>query len=207
MADTFLTYKAKHIRKINALRRAASSVDIKSVPVLTPGEVLFSPASDTGGDPRSCYNCPQFNQRDKTCYLHGPDITVCTFIYPPAATADSKQIEYWPVCGYWRPGPPNKDKASYASHLIAPQNSGLVWINAPKIGQEYGGTSCGGQEGGDDCDHYITDQADKRACPTGFCRVMQRTVTNGDCCTAWRDDDEIPYEQAAACIKELDGDK
>jgi hypothetical protein len=84
----------------------------------------------------------------------------------------------------------------------SPTTLGLLWINAPRVGLEYGGANCGGCNGGDDCDFYMTDIDDKREAPTGFCRVLQSEVANGDVCAAWNDDDKVDWQQAQAILAE-----
>src|ERR1700675_476007 len=90
-------YGPENLKKINALREAASLVNITSVPILDKGSVLFSPASSSHNEPRSCYNCHFYNQSGASCLLIGPSIRIEKFTYPIRMDADSKPIEYWPV--------------------------------------------------------------------------------------------------------------
>lgn len=197
--DGFLVYEPENLRKINSIRRVISKPDAKLPPILNNGQVLFSAAEDAHGEPRSCYNCTFYNY-GRSCGLMGPEIQIRKFIWPTKATADSKQIEYWPVCGYWISGDPNYGEESFRAH-ISPEDAGLIWINAPKVGQKYGGSNCGGQNGGDDCDYWMTDVADKREADTGFCRVLQRDTRNTECCACWQDDDRLSWQDAQERFK------
>jgi len=203
VSDGFPIYKSKNLAKVNSLRRAASLVSIESPPILDKAQVLFSTSEERNGEPCSCYNCEFFNA-GASCYFFGPGVNIRKFVYPPAPTADAKQIEYWPVCGLQHYGKPNKGRERFADHLADPDNSGLCWINAPRVGQEYGGANCGGTNGGDDCDYYDCEGDDKRAAPTGTCRVIQTPVANGDVCAAWKDDDLIGWREAQTLLQELD---
>ena len=201
-----MTYKSGQLRKVNAQRRALSQPTILSVPTLTKGQVLFTPASELHDEPASCYNCRKYNC-GRSCMLIGTSLSVKKFIYPPEPTADAKTIEYWPCCSAHEYGEPNEGPERFIGEPSDPDNLGLGWINAPRPGQEYGGANCGGSNGGDDCDHYCTEGPDKRAEPTAFCRVLQQPVANGDVCTGWMDDDWLDWKRAQALIGELDGGK
>ena len=210
MPHNFLVYKLKHLRKVNAQRRALSQPSVDFVPVLTKGQVLYVPAGKmtaAGGDcaPASCYNCASYNY-GKSCMRIGQEIEVRKFTYPTRVTRDAEPIEYWPCCGMWDKGEPNREEETFVS-ANDPSDLGLIWINAPEVGQEYGGANCGGQNGGDDCDNYITEGSDKRKEPTAFCRVLQAEVENGAVCAAWADDDQMTWQQAQNILKELDGDE
>jgi hypothetical protein len=202
MPDGFLVYRDKHLRKVNAIRMANSQPTIDAVPILQKGKVLFVTAAEMDNEPASCANCVFYNS-GRSCQLIGPRITVRKFTYPPKATADAKPIEYWPCCGMHTYGEPNYGAETFAAKSD-PAELDLVWINAPSVGLEHGGANCGGENGGDDCDHYLTAKDDKRDSPTGFCRVLQAEVCNGDVCAAWMDDDEVSWDRAQALIKELD---
>src|SRR5258708_23040360 len=102
-------------------------------------------------------------------------------------------------------GEPNKGEPVYKGSAD-PDYMGLIWINAPKVGQEYGGANCGGTNGGDDCDHYITeDGKPKWDSPTAYCRVLKTPVACGDDCAQSADDDKVNWRQAQQIIGELDG--
>jgi hypothetical protein len=202
--DGFLTYRAKNLRKINSIRRVISAPDAKLPPILNNGQVLFSSAESANCEPRSCYNC-QFYNYGRSCKLLGPNIEIHKLIWPPKPTLDSKQIEYWPVCGYWMYGDPAYGKEDFKEYPITPDDAGLCWINAPEMGLEASGSCCGGQQGGDDCDYFMTSVADKRQADTGFCRVLQRDTNNMDCCTAWNDDDLVSWRTALERFKLNDG--
>ncbi len=199
MSRNFLVYKLKHLRKVNAQRRGLSQPSIDFVPVLTKGQVLYVPAGKMEGEPASCYNCTSYNY-GRSCMRIGPEVEIRKFTYPPQATRDSDPIEYWPCCGMWDKGEPNRGKETFVS-ANDPTELGLIWINAPETGQPCGGANCGGENGGDDCDNYITEGDDKRDEPTAFCRVLQCEVENGAVCAAWDDDDKMPWQQAQNLLK------
>lgn len=136
--------------------------------------------------------------------LIGPNVPVRRFIYPPVATSDAKRIEYWPCCGEWYRGQPNYGPQKFVECPSTPDELGLGWINAPNVGQEIGGANCGGSNGGDECDFYVTEEADARGTTEGWCRVLQQDVPNGAVCAAWRDDDWVDYQRGSALLKELD---
>lgn len=189
MPDGFVLYKTKNLKKINDIRRAASLPSNRDVPIPTKGQVLFTPAAAMNDEPASCYNCP-FQQKDGdalTCKLHGPAIAVEKFT--------EGSVEFWPCCGYWIHGKRSTEAPYYLAEL-GPDHTGLVWINAPERGQEYGGATCGGLNGGDDCDWYNTKGTDKRAFKMGWCQVLQCNVEGGAVCVEWADDDQIDWQVA-----------
>ena len=201
MPEDFMVYRKKQLRKVNSIRRAASQPADKSLPVLNESQVLFSAAAEAHGEPRSCYNCTFFNH-DRSCKLLPKEIAIRKLKYPPEPTSDSKVIEYWPVCGYWVYGEPNYGPEVCLAD-IDPESAGLGWVNAPSVGLDYGGACCGGADGGDDCDYYISEDDDMHPEPTssGFCRVLQKNVNAMDCCGAWTDDDWITWQQAQVLLK------
>jgi hypothetical protein len=199
MMDGFLKYKSKHLSKINSIRRAKSQPDIYTVPTLTKDQVLFVTASEMHNEPASCYNCRFYNY-GKSCGLIGPLPPIRKFTYG----APDKPIEYWPCCGAHEHGTPSYGAEAFRA-ANSPSTLGLLWINAPRVGLDLGGANCGGTFGGDDCDYYMTDIDDKREAPTGFCRVLQSEVMNGDVCSAWRDDDRIEWQEADAILKKQAG--
>ena len=186
MPDGFVLYKPKNLKKINDMRRAASLPTSRDVPIPTKGQVLFMPAAAMNNEPASCYNCV-FMQKDNTCQLHGPAILVQKFI--------QGSIEFWPCCGYFVHGEPSEHDPHHHAELD-PSTTGLVWINAPDKGQELGGATCGGLNGGDDCDWYNTKGTDKRAVKMGWCQVLQCNVEGGAVCAEWADDDQIEWQIA-----------
>jgi hypothetical protein len=207
MPNDFKVMTAEHLRKWNAQRRALSQPDVYLVPALKPSQVLFVPAAKMGGEPATCYNCQLYNY-GKSCMLMGKNILIYKFIYPPKATADAKRIEYWPCCGMWDRGQPNFGAPKFMENLSTPDELGLIWINAPEPGLEISGATCGGMAGdkpiADECDHYISKEADARDAPTAFCRVLQQDVENGAVCAAWIDDDRLEYFQAVSLMRELE---
>ena len=187
----FPVYTSDHLGKINALRRAHSLPDVDTPITPTKGQALFVTAEEMREEPCSCYNCV-FMRNDNRCAMMGPRIPVKKF------TKDG--IEYWPKCGLHTHG-----TSKHPDYIASrdPDYIGLTWINAPKVGQKYGGANCGGCDGGDDCDNYIVDGAkEKWDSPTGFCRALQTPVACGDTCALWEDDDEIPWQQAVKIIGE-----
>lgn len=208
MSKNFLEYEAKHLSKVNAQRLANSLVKIDRPVALEPGQVLFSDGASVNNEPRSCANCWMWNEHPGTCYLMGPDVRAEKFTYPPKFEEGSKPIEYWPVCGMWDHGKHNEGRPVYKSGAYDdPDSIGFGYVNAPAPGQALGGTNCGGQNGGDDCDNYITKGDDKRKEDQAFCRVLQKEVGNCDCCAAWTDDDWVTWQKGQELLKDLDSRK
>jgi hypothetical protein len=192
----FPLYSEAQVPKINAMRRVFSQPDFHGVPILQPGQVLFVTAESMHDQPSSCYNCMTMNPKTLTCKRIGPEVLIKKFT---RGKEDGKAIEYWPCCGMHDFGEPSEGK--YFAH-DDPDYLDLVWINAPEVGQDYGGANCGGVSGGDDCDHYITESMKpKWESATGFCRVLQKMVAAGDNCTAWGDDDEVDWRTAQTELK------
>ena len=190
----FLVYRTKHLRKINSMRDAISQPWNYKPVILTKGQALYTPAEQMEGEPASCYNCVAYNL-GKSCMKMGPGTRIRKLVWPDAAVKDEKRIEYWPCCSMWDRGEPNAGPEKFISSND-PDYAGLIWINAPEVGQPRGGANCGGINGGDDCDYYMTETDDKRSAPMGFCRVMQTKVANGDVCSCWKDDDELTWRRA-----------
>jgi hypothetical protein len=188
----FIEYGPEQLPKIDSMRRDKSQPDFYGIPILSDADVLFVRASEIGDKPASCYTC-QKQQADETCFLLGPEIKVSKVI---GHQESGDPIEYWPCCGTHQYGPPRTDKPVYSDQLSSPESLGLIWINAPKVGQKFGGSNCGGVEGGDDCDHYLVRSGDKWESTQGTCRVLQHTVDAGDDCSAWRDDDQLNWDEA-----------
>jgi hypothetical protein len=199
VSEGFLTYRDKHLPKINAIRRAISQPDIYTQPVLGKGQVLFTPASEMNDEPASCYNCNFYNS-GRSCQLIGPHVTIRKFTYGDP----DKSIEYWPHCAAHCFGEANQGPERFIA-TSDPSYLNLLWINAPRVGLSKSGANCGGTNGGDDCDYYMTKGDDKRAEPEGFCRVLQANVANGDHCTCWTDDDKVPWQQAQSILQEISG--
>jgi hypothetical protein len=200
----FPIYADKQIQKINAIRRAISLPAVTSPVIPNKGQALFTTSEEMNDEPASCYNCQFYNEKAETCSIIGPRIKIRKILYPQEATDDSKPVEYWPCCSMQLYGKPNAETAYRASS--DPDYLDLVWINASKPGQEHGGANCGGCQGGDDCDHYITSgKKAKWESPTGFCRALQVTVACGDVCSLWQDDDELRWREASKLIEENRG--
>jgi hypothetical protein len=197
----FPVYSADQVQKVNAMRRAKSLPAIGSPIVPTKGEALFTTAEEMHDEPASCVNCV-FLRNDKRCALIGPRIPIRRLTYPKKETADSIPIEYFPCCSMHTYGT-SKNPDFIASG--DPDYMGLIWINAPKPGNEQGGANCGGVNDGDDCDHYsVEGKEEKWDSLTGFCRALQTNVASGDVCSLWRDDDELPWREAIKIIQEQD---
>jgi len=201
----FPIYGQGQLSKINAMRRAFSAPSSLAPVINTKGEALFTTAEEMNNEPASCYNCQQYNVKAQTCGEIGKRPTIRKIIWPMEPKPDAKQIEYWPCCSRHIYGEPNKGEAVYKAQSD-PDYMGLIWINAPKPGQECGGANCGGTSGGDDCDHYTTEgDKPKWESVTGFCRALQITVAAGDVCCQWRDDDVLQWQDADRLIGEIDG--
>jgi hypothetical protein len=188
----FVEYGEEQLPKIDSMRRDKSQPDFYGVPILQNSDVGFVRASEIGNKPASCYTCTK-QQSNETCYLLGPEISVKTVV---GHQDSGDPIEYWPCCSSHQFGDPSSEEPSYATQLSTPDALGLIWINAPEVGQEFGGANCGGVEGGDDCDHYLVESGEKWDNPQGACRVLQHSVDAGDVCSAWRDDDELSWDEA-----------
>ena len=189
----FPVYDEKQLPKVDSMRRDKSQPTFFGVPILSDEAVMFTRASELGGKPASCYTC-QAQQSDKTCFYMGPAVKVSKVT---GARDSGEPIEYWPCCGMHNYGDPRTGKPVYSDELSSPSTLGLIWINGPKPGVKYGGANCGGVNDGDDCDHYLVrGKEEKWDSKQGFCRVLQHQVDSGDVCTAWHDDDELPWEEA-----------
>jgi hypothetical protein len=200
----FPLYDERQIRKVNAMRMAFSAPDSDAPVVNTKGEALFTTAEEMNDEPASCYNCQFYNEKAETCSLMGARKVIKKLVWPKEATAKAKQIEYWPCCSMQFYGETNKGEPFYRTFAADPDYMGLIWINAPKVGQKIGGANCGGLNGGDDCDHYKTkDDKPKWESVTGFCRALQTEVAAGDVCCQWRDDDTLQWQDAQRLIGEI----
>lgn len=206
MPPNFLVYQIENLRKVNSQRRALSQPTITDPPTLTKGQVMYIPEAAMEGEPATCYNCNFYNY-GRSCRLIGPKTPIRKFVYPPKPTADAKRIEYWPCCAAWLRGEPNYGNEKFIENLSTPDTLGLGWINSPEVGKDIGGANCGGKNGGDDCDSYVSEGDDKRIEPTAFCRVLQQNVECGGVCTAWMDDDWVPFDKAMNILKDNDAGK
>lgn len=193
----FVEYDKTQLPKIDAMRRDKSQPDFFGVPILTDAEVGFSTKAELGGKPASCYTCKEQNP-DLTCERLGPGIKVATV----RGSKDSgEQIEYWPCCSLHDYGE-HSGPVHYHNTLDTPTQLGLIWINAPKPGQDFGGANCGGVAGGDDCDRYRTHgKVEKWDAQQGYCIVLAHEVNAGDVCRAWKDDDELSFEDAQNLLR------
>lgn len=193
----FVEYGKEQLPKVNTQRHDLSQPNFYGVPILRDAEVGFATAKELGDKPASCYTCGK-QQSDFTCFLLGPSILVKKV----RGSKDSgEQIEYWPCCSQHNYGDRATGKPHYDKQLSTPDSLGLVWINAPEVGQEYGGANCGGLSGGDDCDRYRTYGAkEKWDVESGYCTVLAHDVEGGAVCAAWKDDDILYYPEAVAMM-------
>jgi hypothetical protein len=189
----FPVYTEKHLDKVNSMRVAKSQPDFHGIPIIHKEQVGFCTASEIGNVPASCSTCQAHQERDASCKYLGPDIL--------ARTVTVEGIEYWPCCGMHDYGKPNSGEPCYSDPLSTPEQIGLIWINAPEEGLEYGGANCGGGNGGDDCDHYMVESGEKWDSQQGTCRALDETVANGDVCALWWDDDILGWQEAQNVLK------
>jgi hypothetical protein len=198
----FPVYAAKQLPKIDSMRRDKSLPDFAGVPVLRDTDVAFTCADELGDRPASCYTCKE-QTSDMTCQRLGPGIKV----EKVTGHRDSgNPIEYWPCCSLHEfcqdVADGKREKPHYHETLDTPASLGLVWINAPKVGQKFGGANCGGVNGGDDCDSYIVHgKTEKWEVEQAYCRVLAHEVEGGAVCSAWHDDDELPFAEAQMLIR------
>lgn len=192
----FVEYGKEQLPKVDSMRRDKTQPDFYGVPVLTDGQVMLTTVEQLNGKPASCYTC-KHQTTEYTCNLLGPGIDVKKV----TGHKDSGDpIEYWPCCSAHSYG--ERAKAHYCDDSNTPAGLGLIWINAPKVGQPFGGANCGGINGGDDCDHYIVaGKHEKWDVTSAYCRVLAHDVDGGQVCTAWHDDDELPFAEAQMLIR------
>ena len=190
----FPEYGASELPKVNTMRSDKTQPDFMGVPILHDGQVMLCTAEAIGNKPASCYTCT-FYDGDSKCGLMGPSIVVAK------VTGDQEYknpIEYWPCCSMHNFGEPNDCEIE---PFKSPESLGLIWINASKPGQPYGGANCAGVEGGDDCDHFQVKQGEKWDSESGFCRVLQHEVGAGQVCAAWGDDDILNWNDAQQLLQ------
>ncbi len=187
MSDGGPEYNEGDLDKINALRTAKTRPDFYGIPILTEADVLFVTAASRQHRPNWCGNCVMMNSQDSTCMVYSPNIKIQTFVIEPQ--------KFWPVCGKHEFGEPHKGEPMRMAESD-PDAGGLIWVNTPNDGREEGGTTCGGLNNGDDCDYYSVPGEDKRDFDMGECRVLQKDVEGGACCSAWQDDDLLTWAEA-----------
>ena len=194
----FPVYGKEQLPKVDSMRRDKSQPYFFGEPILSDAQVLYTTGKELGGKPASCYTCKE-HTKDLTCERLGPEIKVSKV----TGHRDSGEpIEYWPCCSMHEyTDTPRSEAVRYHDTLDTPDSLGLIWINAPKVGQKYGGANCGGVEGGDDCDHYLVKSGEKWDNPDGYCRVLCHQVDGDAVCTAWHDDDELQFEEAQMLLK------
>lgn len=192
----FPIYGAEQLPKVNAIRVAKSQPDFEGIPILHDQNVTYTSGEQLRGRPASCFTCALMNS-DNTCMLMTDKIIV--------DTVTIEGIEYWPRCAEFVPGEGNSGTPQHVADS-APDQIGLVWINAPEPGQDWGGSNCGGCDGGDDCDHYMIESGEKWDSPTGECRVLQHQVSCGDYCAAWWDDDILQWQEAENALQNPTGE-
>ncbi|SRR5712692_9072650 len=193
MPEQYHPYTPKDLPKVDALRKAKSSPSFMGIPILSEASVNFVTAASRENRPNWCGNCIMFNLEDKTCSILPEHIRIETFTIDPQ--------KFWPVCGMHKYGKPNEDEPLRHEPFEDPDHVGLSWVNTKNDGREEGGTTCGGLNGGDDCDYYNTPGEDKREYEVGLCQVLQKNVGGGDCCSAWQDDDLVDWQTAQQHIK------
>jgi hypothetical protein len=194
----FVEYGPEQLPKVDSMRRDKSQPDFYGVPILNNAQVMFTRGSEMGNLPASCYTC-QSMQSDETCALIGPEVRTAKVV---GHSDSGDPIEYWPCCDMHDYGKLATGKPQYRDNLSNPFQLGLIWINAPEVGQKYGGANCGGVDGGDDCDYYrVKGAVEKWDSPQGVCTVLQHTVEAGDVCVAWHDDDELDWQSAQQLMK------
>jgi len=186
----FPQYGKEQLSKVNAMRADKTQPDFMGIPILHDGDVMLcSPEK-----PASCYTCAFM--LDETCALLGPEIIVAKVV---SDGKEGETIEYWPCCSMQTVGEMVDD---YIEPFKTPEQLGLIWINAPEVGQEFGGANCGGVNGGDDCDHYQVESGEKWDSESGFCRVLQHEVGASQVCSAWRDDDILSWQDAQQLLNQ-----
>lgn len=188
----FPQYGEAQLPKVNAMRADKSQPDFMGIPILHDGDVMLcSPEK-----PASCYTCAFM--LGETCALLGSEIVIAKV---QSDGQEGEIIEYWPCCSMQTVGGADLDAANYIEPFKTPEELGLIWINAPEVGQESGGANCGGVNGGDDCDHYQVESGEKWDSESGFCRVLQHEVGAAQVCSAWRDDDILSWQDAQQLLK------
>ncbi len=194
----FVEYGKDQLDKIDSMRRDKSQPEFYGVPILRDEEVGFARAADIGNKPASCYTCKE-RTTDDTCERLGPSVLVKKVT---GSRESGDPIEYWPCCSmHDYSGEEPTGKPEYHETLDTPKCLGLVWINAGKPGQAYGGANCGGINGGDDCDRYRVAKGEKWDSAQGLCTVLAHIVDAGDVCAAWRDDDILEWQEAQELMR------
>lgn len=189
----FPLYNASNLEKINDLRRAKSRPDINVwvSPTPTKGQLLFTTWAQNGDKPASCYSCLFYNA-ERSCQLIGRQIIVKKY------TIGTQEL--WPCCGMQTYGEPNRGTEKFLAH-VDPEALDLQWINC-RPGLSYGGATCGGKDGSDDCDlYYPYETADKRESVSGHCQALQTEVGCGDVCAEWNDDDFVSWRDSQEWLK------
>jgi hypothetical protein len=193
----FVKYGPEQLPKVDSMRRDKTLPDFYGVPILSDAQVLLTSADELNNKPASCYTCKEHTS-ELTCQRLGPGVKVSKII---GHRESGDPIEYWPCCGMHEYGNASGN-TKYHYDLDTPATVGLVWINAPKTGQKFGGANCGGVSGGDDCDHYIVyGKQEKWDVDSAYCRILAHDVKGGQVCTAWHDDDELPYAEAQMLLR------
>jgi|SRR5450432_939525 len=200
----FPDYGKEQLPKINTMRADKTQPSFMGVPILTDGAVMLATAEALGNKPASCSTCTFHNEKDESCGLLGPEITISK------VTGDKEYgnpIEYWPCCSMQNYGEPNNGAPQFLEPLKSPDALGLIWINSSEPGQKYGGANCAGVNGGDDCDHFQVKEGAKWDAESGFCRVLQHEVGAGQVCSAWQDDDILNWQDAQQLLQGAEAGK
>lgn len=198
----FVEYDKEQLPKVDSMRRDKSQPDFFGVPILNDSDVAFTTAEELGDRPASCYTC-EYQNADMCCNKLGPGVKVEKVT---GSRESGDPIEYWPCCGEHEycsdVAGGKRSKPDYCEECDTPEALGLIWINAPKTGQKFGGANCGGIEGGDDCDHYLVHgNKEKWDVSSAYCRILGHDVAGGAVCRAWRDDDQLPFPEAQMLLR------
>jgi hypothetical protein len=129
--------------------------------------ILFVGGKDTNGEPKSCFNCPHFFEKQEACEYMGPSITI-------RRITKGGQV-YTPVCGYQIGGLPTSTDDPHYLGGKEPDELGLEWAKGT-------GTNCYGYDGGAPCQHFKHIEGDD-----GTCELMKESdnkVDADDCCAA-----------------------
>jgi hypothetical protein len=145
--------------------------------------ILFVGGKDTGGEPKSCFNCPHLFAKQKTCEYMGEGIVL------ERVKKDGET--YTPVCGYQIGGTPAQTDSPKYLGKKDPEELGLEWAKGK-------GTNCFGHAGGAPCRHFVPTQGED-----GLCEVMlenDNEVDSDDCCAAHLGP-SIPWQEAQRLLK------
>src|SRR6266568_5101046 len=140
--DGFVVYEStpKYTQKMNTLRAVKSMAGAKDLPILNRGQVMFTSEAEMNHQPASCYNCHMYQSALDRCMIHSPEIVIKKFTQK---SKGGKDVEFWPCCSYWDHGEPCSSSTPNYSSQHDGDSTGLIWINAPKVGLPLSGANCG----------------------------------------------------------------